>query len=499
MKKKMAVFEKIIIVIITGCLVYGSVYFYKFNAPIIKKDWLMILISGVLLAAMLAAAFWSKTSLKPVARVINISSCIAASAFIIYSMLNSVLLDYFQPFSLYDQIIYVVLTGFGIAILYFITQGIAAFITGRVNLRSMLIMAICMLFILQFYGLNLLQKDYDYTNIMGGPIKIFKKNEGGYATFRIPAILVINKDEILNNGQVLKDDLVLVFAEARRNGSLDKGDIDLVQKISRDGGKSWSELIVVETYSEGIGKIGNPTPVFDSLSGKIMLPHIVGSSREAYKTYNIESTDGGLTWSEPVPIFDGLVGPGHGIMIKNGVNTGRLIVPAYYTGGSMCIYSDDNGKTWVKSKKLPDGNEAEIVEINNDGDLMMIVRTNIGVATKHNKLNKLYTISTDGGQTWSELKTFNDIKEPICMSSIVKIDDTLYYSHPDDFYCRGQMTIAASIDKGNTFSQRKVIYQGASGYSDLGTTNDGNLLLVFENGSVEYDERITLVRISSFN
>ena len=36
-----------------------------------------------------------------------------------------------------------------------------------------------------------------------------------------------------------------------------------------------------------------------------------------------------------------------------------------------------------------------------------------------------------------------------------------------------------------------------AGYSDLGITADNELLLVFENGAVEYDERITFLKIKN--
>jgi len=498
-EKIWAIVEKVVILAVLICLVYSAIYFFTFNAPIIRNDWLMIAITCVLIVSIGITAFWKKTCEKPITRIANVIVSILASGFIVYSLLNAVLLNYFQPLSLYDQIIYVTLVGFAVAILYFIVQCIVSVFKKRVKVRSIAIIVLCTLFVVQFYGLNMLQKDYEYTNIDGEQIDIFRQNEGGYATFRIPSILVINKGETLANGKVLDNDIVIVLAEARRNGSLDDGDIDLVQKISMDGGNTWSELMVVLTFENGIGKIGNSTPVFDSKTGKIIMPHLAGAKPSEYQTYAIESEDGGETWSEPKYIFDGLVGPGHGIMIRNGEHAGRLVVPAYYDGGSMCIYSDDNGETWIQSEILSDGNEAQVVEINNNGELLMIVRTNIGVATKHDKLNKIYVTSNDGGATWSDFKTFTDIKEPICMSSIVKYNDTLYYSHPDDYYSRGQMTIAASDDNGISFTQRKVIYQGASGYSDMGVTHDGFLLLVFENGSIEYDERITLVKVGAFD
>ena len=51
---------------------------------------------------------------------------------------------------------------------------------------------------------------------------LFKSGENGYNTFRIPALVVTNEGT------------VLAFAEGRKNGSSDTGDIDIVLKRSTD-------------------------------------------------------------------------------------------------------------------------------------------------------------------------------------------------------------------------------------------------------------------------
>lgn len=480
-------------------LAAAAFLFMKFNGPIIKNDVLLYTTLTLNLLGLIAVLFIRKKTDDRKKIGINLAGSLAVSGFLIYSVLTSVLIDFFQPLSLYDQVIYLALTGLVILMFFLIIRGIAGVIRKEVSFQAMLSSVLLLVFLLQFYGLGTLQKDFEYTNIEGEARVIFDSGESGYKIFRIPTLLILPEGSVLNNGRTLESDLLIAMAEARRNGSLDHGDIDLVQKRSTDGGKTWSELKIVRTYEPGEGKIGNSTPVFDSVSGKIILLHLAGvQEKSGVDTYKISSNDGGLTWTEPEFIYEGAVGPGHGIMIQNGPYAGRLVVPGYNKGGSLSLYSDDHGKTWQISEKLDDGNEAEITEINENGDLLMVVRTNQGVAQPHGPLEKLYTTSSDGGKTWSELKIMNGIKEPICMSSIVRSGNALYYSHPDDYYSRGQMTIAASYDEGKTFSDRKLIYQGAAGYSDLGVLSDGDLILVFEGGAIEYDEQIRLVRISRF-
>src|SRR6185503_18957190 len=62
---------------------------------------------------------------------------------------------------------------------------------------------------------------------------VFIAGQGGYHTYRIPAIVVAT------NGAVL------AFCEGRKNGAGDAGDIDVVLKRSADGGKTWEGMQVV--------------------------------------------------------------------------------------------------------------------------------------------------------------------------------------------------------------------------------------------------------------
>lgn len=498
MKFKPLITEKVGLGTVVACLGYATILFMKYNAPIIKQDVLVYVLLLGILAGIVIMMFNNKYSNIKWLVFINMYISLWGSAFIAHVILHATVVDYFQPFSLYDNVVYAALAGFGLTFVFIAIQVIASMITKRIKVAHLAIVCLLLLFIAVVYVLAGTQKDFEYTNTHGETIDIFEGGQEGYKTYRIPSVIVIPKGAQLADGTVISDDNVIVMAEARRNGSLDDGDIDLVQKISTDGGQTFSEIMIIRQYEDGLGKIGNPTPVFDAYTGQIILPHIAGSIPSKYVTYTMVSSDGGYTWSEPMVIFEGIVGPGHSIMIERGEHAGRLVVPGQFKGGSLALYSDNHGATWQASLPLDDGNECEIVELNNNGDLLMIVRTNKGVAKPHGKLQKLYVTSTDGGQTWSDFKKMQGIKEPICMSSIVKSNGLLYYSHPDDYYSRGQMTIAASADEGASFTSRKLIYQGASGYSDLAVTSEGDLLLVFENGSLEYDQRISLVKVLKF-
>src|ERR1035441_6228175 len=62
---------------------------------------------------------------------------------------------------------------------------------------------------------------------------VFVAGQGGYHTYRIPALIVTSNQTLL------------AFCEGRKNSRSDTGDIDLLLKRSSDGGNTWSEPQVV--------------------------------------------------------------------------------------------------------------------------------------------------------------------------------------------------------------------------------------------------------------
>ncbi len=86
---------------------------------------------------------------------------------------------------------------------------------------------------------------------------VFVSGQGGYHTYRIPALIVTSNQTLL------------AFCEGRKNSASDTGDIDLLLKRSTDGGKTWSEPQVV--WDDGPNTCGNPCPVVDETTGTIWL------------------------------------------------------------------------------------------------------------------------------------------------------------------------------------------------------------------------------------
>lgn len=333
--------------------------------------------------------------------------------------------------------------------------------------------------------------------------------------FRIPA-LIETKSKIL-----------LAFCEARNTwadfykgneslfpvvpiggSSKDVGDIDLVVKASRDGGKTWGQMLVIADDKHNV--CGNPCPVVDETTGRIhlfwcwqqystldseMFPTIAdGHTRRVMYS---RSDDDGATWSQPKDMTSIVksndwqwyaTGPCHAIQIKSGPYKGRLVIPCNHRDNnntdnySHCLWSDDHGETWnVGGRTTLGGNESCIVELS-DGKLMINVRT-IGLPSA----NRASAISHDGGATWTELKENEELIDPGCQGSVINVfkdgkpTSTLLLSNCH-YTSRSRLCISKSADDGTTWVTEFTAWSDRAAYSDLCQLSDGSIALLFENG-----------------
>jgi sialidase-1 len=334
---------------------------------------------------------------------------------------------------------------------------------------------------------------------------IFKSAEEGYNTFRIPAIIATK------NGSLLS------FAEGRKNGSSDSGDIDLVMKRSDDYGKTWSALKVIR--DDGSNVCGNPAPVQDEKTGIIYLLStwnlgtdresdiINGTSRDTRRVFIMRSVDDGITWSEPEEITSYVkpdswswyaTGPCHGIRIRKGRYSNRMVIPCdhietttkkYY---SHIIYSDDHGLTWNIGGITPQDqvNECTVTEISG-GRLMLNMRN-----YDRSKKTRKVAISNDGGIHWSNIYADTILVEPICQASILTFSlrgnkpAVILFLNPADEDKRVNMTLRISYDDGSNWQKSIVLYKGPSAYSDMALLKSSDLGVIFEAGKISPYEGI---------
>lgn len=323
---------------------------------------------------------------------------------------------------------------------------------------------------------------------------VYRAREGGYHTYRIPALIVSRKGTLL------------AFCEGRRDSAADSGNIDILLRRSFDGGKTWSNLLTVADM--GDDTIGNPTAVLERKTGTIFLlmtrnPGRVteGETGETDRTVWItRSTDDGATWRAPADITAQVkqpgwtwyaTGPGNGIQLSDG----RLVVPCDHNVGSGAryshvIYSDDGGETW-RIGGIAEGktNESAIVELK-DGELVLNMRS------YHGKNRRAIQRSRDRGESWLPLELDQALVEPVCQASMISVGRFVLFSNPAST-TRARMTVRLSDDGAHTWSWSRLVWQGPSGYSSLALLRGGEIGLLYEWGEASPYEQIAFVRFGT--
>lgn len=196
----------------------------------------------------------------------------------------------------------------------------------------------------------------------------------------------------------------------------------------------------------------------------------------------LRSTDGGLTWSPPIPT---LLNSPHG---PTQLSDGRLL----YVGKKLwtpegqigAAESKDDGLTWQWLSDIPtragdspkgDYHELHAVEAA-DGTIIAQIRN-------HNEANQgetLQTESTDGGKTWSEPHSIGVWGLP---SHLLKLrDGRLLMSYGHRRAPLGNQARLSS-DNGKTWSEALIIsgdgISGDLGYPSTVELDDGSLLSVW--------------------
>lgn len=341
-------------------------------------------------------------------------------------------------------------------------------------------------------------------------IDVFTSGQDGYHTYRIPAVIRA------------ADGTLLAFCEGRKNAGGDTGDIDLLLKRSRDGGRTWSAAQVV--WDDEANTCGNPCPVLDETTGTLwlLLTHNLGidhereivarTSKGTRTVWVAHSKDHGVTWTKPVEITSTTknpswtwyaTGPGIGIQIKHGLHKGRLVIPCDHNyddetekkhlSGSHAIYSDDHGKTWQLGGVIrPKVNECQVAELfDGRGTLLMNMRSN------HGRNVRAQSTSTDGGLTWTPPVDAEPLIEPVCQASLLRHEPgkLLLFSNPAAKK-RVQLTARASADNGQTWRDIAVLHEGPSAYSSLVSLGANEAGCLYERGEKRPYEKITFARFA---
>ena len=210
------------------------------------------------------------------------------------------------------------------------------------------------------------------------------------------------------------------------------------------------------------------------------------------------------------------------------LQTGRYIVPLWMSDGSSTefgpgnlghrpsvvagVYSDDHGATWQRADILCRHGQGDVVNPSealplelSDGGVLFNIRTE---SLRH---RRYVSISPDGVTGWSEPETDDDLLEPVCMASILRVDDgsVLFVNcdvleheltSPDQVaHDRKRLTVKRSTDDCATWTASRVIEPGQSGYSDLTQNQEHLVCCLYEDQAIGREDDTKYVTCARFD
>jgi sialidase-1 len=284
------------------------------------------------------------------------------------------------------------------------------------------------------------------------------------------------------------------------------GDYDTWTRVSRDGGKTWSDARLFAKHLQAPG-------IVRLRSGDVLLNGCtVLNDRWSTTMKLFRSKDAAQTWAEQDPIWEKSMG----IRLQGGcasliqLKSGRIVCPMF--GSEIiaadygqaterqragCYYSDDDGKTWREGKgkvSLPKRGAMEpaVAELT-DGALVMTLRTQLGFV--------YVSRSTDAGDTWSNAWSsgLEAPEAPLVMTSVPGSNRLLMV------YCSGKfepnhhhsgertpLTAAVSKDGGKTWGRIGDIVGGPHefGATSICFTSCGKVLIAYDWHRIPWDRSV---------
>lgn len=320
-------------------------------------------------------------------------------------------------------------------------------------------------------------------------VDLFHQADGTTHTYRIPAMAVTNRG------------VIVAVADARRDSWRDlPGNIDLVMRRSKDLGRTWEPIRVIQDLPEGHGA-GDPSLLADRRTGRLFCFYAYappgvghrnakpGSDPADLKTTHahlIYSDDDGETWTSANPIdlnpqikdpswASAVASSGRGLQTR----AGRLM-QAYFVrrvegaGIAAVAYSDDGGRAWKRGGTAGSGvSEPKLFERNN-GDIVLNMR-----AAPYRQI----AVSKDGGLTFGPSSPDYALPDPGCNGDVLRVSDkVIVFGNAGVPNTRVRMTVRASFDDGRTWPVSRVVHPGPSGYSTMALLPDGTVGLFYERG-----------------
>lgn len=253
--------------------------------------------------------------------------------------------------------------------------------------------------------------------------------------------------------------------------------------VSKDSGMTWQDL-----------KMGKDYKVTPNVAGK----YASGPGGDAGITLKYGPKKGRILF----------IGRTHGpTLTEDGKPEKNEDGTPKFAGRNQVVYSDDHGKAWKHGGYVnPNTGEGCIVELP-DGSLY---------ANSRREGPRMEARSFDGGETF-DFKTFKTSDTLRSMlggtaAALLGIPEASWGRHAvifsnQSFYEKGntkwsiwhrkELMISLSVDGCKTWPVRKLIYEGATGYSSTALTKDGNVVVLYEKGKGHY--RDTGLSVAVFN
>jgi predicted neuraminidase len=172
--------------------------------------------------------------------------------------------------------------------------------------------------------------------------------------------------------------------------------------LCRYTGQNWTVPLEVATGIQGDGKrfpCWNPV-LYKYKDGLMMLFYKVGPSPSEWWGMLIKSYDNGKTWSRPIKLPDGFLGPvkNKPLLLKSGI----LLCPSSTEPGKWKVHMEmtsDTGRTWTKANVAAGEKNFSSIQpsilVHEGGKFQILCRSREGCITQ--------SWSNDNGETWSSL------------------------------------------------------------------------------------------------
>jgi sialidase-1 len=367
------------------------------------------------------------------------------------------------------------------------------------------------------------------------PVPVFAPGDGGYAAFRIPAVVRVG------------DGTLLAFAEARLESISDACRTkDLVLRRSRDDGATWGPLqrVAAAPADAAVRSLMNPSPVVAGrgAGARVVLTYsrleadewtiAAGAGRATLQARL--SDDHGVTWSDEVDVSAQLELPrdlsdawpdpsgwriqvgtlGHAIELRGGPQPGRLCCAGHGTFGAGSVFdsvaflfwSDDRGATWRVGPALARRDDGAPARGLNESTLAELPDGSLLVNSRHYRDRRPLGLRAVTRVTWDadgEPRPGPVRADPALVDSGVQGSllwlpgdgphGRLLFCNPAHPTARVRLTLRESRDGGATWPGSRLLVAGAAGYSDLVDLGGGAVGALFEHGG---DGQVGFLRVA---